>query len=84
MAAADDHHLLSRYRQRERDPEHARIVADALIAGMGRVTVSDSSSATAVDAERLRGLPTIGPGVSGAVKGTRPGDSLPRERRRRL
>jgi hypothetical protein len=28
------------------------------------------------DAATLRGLPAIGPGVAGAIRGTRPGDGL--------
>jgi hypothetical protein len=36
------------------------------------------------DLERLRGLPAIGPGVTGAIRGTRPDSALmAKERRRR-
>lgn len=35
------------------------------------------------DERRLRGVPAIGRGVAGAIPGTRPGDSLVREPRRR-
>lgn len=44
--------------------------------------VSDQPASTrryfadATDNLRLRGVPAIGPGVSGAIRGTRPGDSL--------
>ena len=35
-----------------------------------------SVAGAAAPADRLRGIPAIGGGVSGAIRGTRPGDSL--------
>ncbi|HEU5489278.1 MAG TPA: hypothetical protein VFU84_00675 [Gaiellaceae bacterium] len=43
-----------------------------------------SAGATAAgDPSRLRGIPAVGRGCSGAIPGTRPGENLFRESRRR-
>lgn len=75
--------LLPRFTRVMEALEDARRIG-RILAETGELPDEPSAGATAGgDPSRLRGIPAIGRGCSGAIPGTRPGENLLRERRRR-
>lgn len=66
--------LLPRWLDRiDRDIEHVRVKAEALAARGEGTSADDQLYTMAEDPRaRLRGLPAIGRGVAGAIRGTQP------------
>lgn len=64
------------------DAEHQRKVAKVLLDVGADMPESTSTASAPGDNRRLRGVPVVGVkgGMGGAIAGTRPGDSLKRER----
>lgn len=59
--------------------EQARVLAEAII-DTGRSVEEQRAATPAGDVSRLRGIPAVGRGVGGAIRGTRPTDALGRLR----
>ena len=67
--------LLRSYRRQLQADDQADL--DEILCDVGNDTPASSAGATAGgDRQRLRGIPAIGPGVAGAIRGSRPGENL--------
>ena len=64
------------YRRQLEAQDTAKV--DRIVCAVGTMTdvVPTAGTTAGGDWQRLRGVPAIGRGVQGAIRGTRPGDSL--------